>query len=323
MNQGKNDKEQNRKNEMKADSNHIERRSVLGGSLGALVGMVLGSSGSKQAEAQTRPLLELGGLCDGSLISLKQEDAMQYLQKQLETSTDFSVLLNHFKESGMNFLFERSQVFMYMAENDGPGSSLSPNVIGIVPSFVNVEPTAESHRAVGIVVHQNGKALAGGVNVQHNPFAIVEFSVHEVQGERDPATGAEPQVVMNQISVEELENDDEATAARKLTIPKEDPGTWDPNVATLRANDRESVAAMAFHSIINDERSRPMYTPEGLEALLAQTPLVQKFANVNYIRYAQATAAKAGWCCSTSSSCNASSSTSTSTSITIGDVATG
>lgn len=308
-------------NKKQSNKNEIKRRSVLGGSLGAIVGMLFGSSSKKKAQAQAKPLLELGGICDGSLIALKQPDAMQYLQNKLKTSSDFAMLHDFFTQKGMEFIFERAQVFMYMAEIDGPGSSLSPNVIGIAPSFVKIDPSADSHQAVGIVVHQNGKALAGGVQVNHNPFSIVEFSVHEVQGEADPATGAVPKVVSNKISVEELTSDDEATAARKLTIPQEDPTTWDPHVATLRAQDRESVAAMAFHAIINDERSRPMYTPEGLEALLAQTPLVQKFANVNYMRYVQATAAMAGWCCSTSSSCNASTSTSTSTSISIERVA--
>ncbi|MDX9753418.1 MAG: hypothetical protein RBU29_05615 [bacterium] len=304
-------------NHEQAHGTEIQRRSILGGSLAAIAGMLLGSSSSKEAQAQARPLLELGGICDGHLIALKQKDAIQYLQNQMKQSTNFAVLFDHFTKNGMEFILERAQVFMYMAETDGPGSALTPNVIGIAPSFVKVEPTADFHDAVGIVVHQNGKALAGGVRVNHNPFSIVEFSVFEVVGDADPATGAVPEVVVNRISADELAADDEATAARKLTYPNEDPATWDPNVATLRHGDRESVAAMVFHSIISDERSRPMYTPEGLESLLAQTPLVQKFANVNYIRYAQATAKQAGWCCSTSSSCNASTSTSTSTSISI------
>jgi hypothetical protein len=50
--------------------------------------------------------------------------------------------------------------------------------------------------------------------------------------------------------------------------------------------DRSALLAMTFQSIMNDAYARPLYPQSGFSALIAQTPLVQKFGDATFQRYA-------------------------------------
>ncbi len=286
----------------------------MGTGLAGLVGAVTAAVSARQAAAQSAPapLIQTGGICDGSVIMLRPADAEAFIDRMLASSRQFQVLKRFFEVRGLEFPRGRAKVFLYAGASDekaGPG----PNAVGILASHAPINPGAASHEAVGISVHQAGTAVAGAVTVRHNPFRIEEFRFHEAVPD---ATGGSFSISTHRLSTAELDRLSPQAAAEQMGAPAENGRTWDPAGATLADGDREAAAALTFQLLMSDGLERPNYPMEGFDALMAQTPSVAKFAQVNSIRFAAATA-KAGWCTSSSSSCNASSSTSTSTSISI------
>lgn len=281
-----------------AAGNSPGRRALIGGGLASVLALLLeqvrpAPAGAQEAQAAGN------GLCEGTLIQLSQADASAFLQRQLSTSPSFMALHDQFTSQNFNFMFERAKAFLYSAHAT---EDFTPNLLGILPSFTPVKRTDPFHLAVGIVVNHRGLALAGGVKVQHNPFMISEFRVFEL----DP----QGQIMSHTIAASELATLTLAQAADQLGAPTLPTDRLDPEVNAPSSTDEAIIAARAFRQILLDRFARPLYPRAGLNSLLKQTPLVQKFALVNDLRYAQAFRG-ISFCCTTSC-CNACTSTSTS-----------
>jgi hypothetical protein len=259
------------------------RRAMAGG----MSGLLLGALGAKSASAQgvptgtaPQPLLQLGGVCEGTLMMLKPADAAAYMEKMLVKSPAFLALRDHFvKAEGMAFILSRAKVFMYVAPTLDATAVASPNIIGIVPSFKPVNRSDEFHEAAGIVVHHNGGAMATSVRVSHNPFLVTEFRSHEL----DPEDLS--RINVTRIGAQELEKLSVEEAARVMGPPKIFERNVNPNSPTPSQADSTAMVAMALQMILRDSYARPLYPQEGLNSLLAQASLGAKLSSVHFQRY--------------------------------------
>ena len=247
---------------------------------------------------------------EGSIIQLSCSDATSYLKSMLKKSRDFKKLYDYFEGQGMQFIFDRAKVYVYATVDE---TSTSPNVVGLLPSLIPTSALDSHHIAVTIAVHHKGLAIAGQVRVDHNPFRISEFTVHEVTPRGE--------IVTSDIRVDALTSLQSAEILKVLGSPPE--RKLDPDAAAFSPVDQQWVAAVAYRDLIQDKYASSLYSPSQLEAMLSQAPIVQKFASVNYMRYTTVFAADKGGggtklCTSTTTSCNACSSTCTSSTITIG-----
>jgi len=252
----------------------------------------------------------------GSYIQLPDEDAQAFLQTMLQRSKLFKRLYVSFAGKPYEFKFERAKAFLYLSLTD---AGYTPNILGVLPSYVPAKPSDPSHRAVSIIVHHSGFALASGVTVEHNPFRISEFVQYEVTDVDKPTKG---KLRSRTIATEQLR--DLVSAARLLGKPKlpGDVRNRISGIGTLSEDDQQAVAWAIYDQLISDQWARPVYTDEGWQAMREYRWAVQNFALANQQRY-QAVLGSAtrrmgvqlkvsGACTSCSTSSNACSSTSTS-----------
>lgn len=241
---------------------------------------------------------------DSSIQQLQSEAATAFMKQMYARSNPFKTLVDLFSSRGLQFYFERSKVFLYVNaltppknepcdETAGQPFGVSANLMGILPSFVAARRCDDQHVAVGIVVHGAGGAVATSVKVQHQPFQVVEFTLHELTGDgvnERTVTTAE----LATLSVDEI-----AERLGKVTVRQDQ---FPPNSAPPSVRQREQMIAGSLEQILADPFASPLYRPDGPRTLLAQLPLVQKFSAANAARY---TAGSGGFdlCLATSSSC--------------------
>lgn len=281
------------------------RQAVAGGMSGLLLGALSAKSAAQgiaggvatdvaagtPAATTPQPLLQLGGICEGTLMMLKPADAAAYMEKMLAKSPSFRALRDYFvKTQGMAFILARAKVFMYVAPALDATGVAAPNILGIIPSFKPVNRSDAFHEAAGIVVHHNGGAMATSVRVSHNPFVVTEFRSHEV----DPDDVN--QIIERRIGADELEKLSVEEAARVMGPPKIFERNVNPNSPSPSQADSTSMVALALQMILRDSYARPLYPQEGLNSLLAQASLGAKLSNVHFQRYASAL--RSGFYCS-------------------------
>jgi hypothetical protein len=262
----------------------LTRRSVI---VGGMTGLVAGILGVKNAAAQgttpAQPLLQLGGPCEGTMMMLKPADGVAFMEKMLAKSVAFQTLRDHFVgTAGMTFILSRAKVFMWVAPSMDTEAIPSPNILGILPSFKPVNASDLFHEAAGIVVHQNGGAMATSVRVSHNPFLVTDFRSHEV----DPDNLT--QILTQTISTAQLENLSVQEAAAVMGPPKIFPRNIDVKAPTPSEADTKSMYNIALQMILTDAFARPLYPQEGLNSLLAQASLGAKLSSVHFQRYSGA-----------------------------------
>ncbi len=260
------------------------------------------------------------GIARSHIMQIPGDRAAAYVTRMRASSPDFRDLLVHFEERGFRFDVDRVRVFVYLADSVD-GDVPTAHVLGILPSYGVAFATDAGHQAVSIGVHDSGSAIAGMVDVEHNPYRLIRFATVIPAGE-----GERP--VEHSVGAEELGSLSALEIASRLgphPIRVVDPV---PAPATLDLPDLSALSAMLFRELLDDPQTRPMYPASAIEALLAQTPLVQKFATVNALQQGEAVrqvvlgiadpaaARTIRGACSCSTSCNAC--TSTSCSITIG-----
>ncbi len=297
----------------------LARRSFLGTGLASLLGLVIGKmGGSSPAAAQApahktfMPLVSGSGtLCLQSLTLLPTTAAVDFWQKRLREDPGFRLFYDTYTAQGFEFIPERVHLFMGVHNGaGGAGGTTAPSpwpfLLAIVPSFRSFEPTSPSHEAVSIVVLRERRVntvLACQVEVGHRPFQINTFTVTELRPGGDLQSQRLDRRLLQSLTAEEV--------AERVGRPVVEADQWDAEVGGLSAAEISLVAALAFETLINDNYAAPLYPPGAIQSLLADTALVQKWAQAMSIRYAVALSGPK-WCCSTSTSCNACSSTSTS-----------
>ncbi len=275
----------------------MTRRKAMAGGMSTLL---LGALSAKNATAQSatgvntpgpQPLLQLGGLCEGTMMMLKPADAAAFMEKMLAKSPALVALRDHFvKTAGMAFILSRAKVFMYVAPSLDGTAAAAPNILGILPSFKPVNRSDAFHEAAGIVVHHNGGAMATSVHVSHNPFQVTEFRSHEV----DPEDFN--QIIVRTIGAAELEKLSVEEAAAVMGAPKIFERNIDPNSPTPSQADSSAMSVLALQMILRDSYARPLYPQEGLNSLLAQASLGAKLSSVHFQRYSGAL--RSGFYCS-------------------------
>lgn len=232
-----------------------------------------------------------------SLMQLPQADSVEYIKRMERISSNFEILHRHFTKTGLTFHFDRAKVYVYTT---GPSEKISPNIIGIVPSYIISTAADPFHIAASLVVHHGGFAIAGSVRVEHNPFRISEFTVHEVKDDQSIGEFT--------IRADQLCSLSAAEVNKFLGRPPiTERHKWGGG-GVMGPGEQSTVASIFFQEVSQDKYVRSFYPPNGLDALKAQIPLMQKFASVNYLRYQGVGAAEEGkgtsFCTSTSCSCN-------------------
>jgi hypothetical protein len=237
-----------------------------------------------------------------SIIQLNSTDAVTFMRNMLEKNQKFKKFYNEFTDKGFDFIFERAKVFLYAGKvKDGIGS----NLLGILPSFKSAKSCDPFHLAFGISVLDNGDVYATGVKVEHNPFRITEFTMYGIDEYNT--------IVSSTVKTSELESLSVADIANGLTVPtitsREKPPT---EFASLpKSHVDKYIIATTFEQLINDKYARPIYTTEGIQSLMGQIPIMQKYAAIYTKRAVNEAETRLSACViCTSSSSNACTSTS-------------
>jgi hypothetical protein len=280
-----------------------DRRGLLQGTLASIAALVFARQTTQPAEAQ--------GTGASTLVLLPTAVAADYLRQRLLPDPAFQIFYRHFTGQGMQFIPERVQLAMGVRPSQ-PGVPLPPSLpflLAIVPSFRPFDRNAASHEAASIIVLRERRVnsvLASSVIVDHRPFRIASFTMLELNEER--------QIVSRSLNRAQLTTLTADQAARVLGAPAVRVSDSDEEAPVPSENDSVSLAALAYRNLILDNFARPLYPVAGLQSMLTDTSLVQKWTLINRKRYQESGSARGiSLCCSSSSSCNGCSSSSTST----------
>lgn len=246
----------------------------------------------------------------GRILQLPPEEAVKWMERMLSSSAALKILHKQFVGEGYTFYLERSKVFV-TASRDSK-DNVVPSVLGILPSFVPVTSTDSGHPAVGISVHHSGYALATSVHVDHKPFGVTEFTLHEI----DPKT---KQIKTSTLPADVVANGSVQELAKRLHAPMI-PRADDAGVAssgfdsfsTIGPGDQGLLIGAVVQQLLADDYSRALFPPEYARAISMQTPTFQKFALASRERF-RGTVLGLTLCTSSSTSSNICTSTSTST----------
>jgi hypothetical protein len=232
----------------------------------------------------------------GDIIQLPNEHAAEYLRKMYSESSELAVLYDAFTNEGYQFYFERAKAFLFAS----PPAMITSGLIGILPSFVEAHPEDAFHTAIGISALSDQSAVATRVTVEHNPFRVAKFELFGVVGGQCQPLGALDTATIARMSIEQAVRalvgesaggrpSKAAKAGRSSkTVNDTDGSEQSPDSAAatpsrieISQSDAEAAIAAAYEQILSDDFARPLYPEEGYRALLAQTPLVQKWALIN------------------------------------------
>jgi hypothetical protein len=233
----------------------------------------------------------------------------RFVESRFEQFQNFQLLKNYFTSKGMNFINERSQIFIAVNSDDKNGvpQSSTPFCIGVVPTFESFDfKTTSSHNAasiVGYVTDDSATFIGVEVNVNHDPLEIASFTLVEI----DPNA----EIVTNEVLRREVSLMTPEEIATALGVPDIDISKWNLNLATTNIGDTSALASMAFNNIINDNFASPLYPSGGVQRLLNDNTLADKFSLAVRQRYSTAIGSIMV-CTSTSTSCNGCTSSSSS-----------
>lgn len=279
------------------------RRDLLRGTLASIAAFVLARQTNQPADAQAA-----GG---GTLALLPAQVAADYMRQRFLPDPVFQKFYQHFTQQGLQFVPERVQLAMGVRSSQR-GVALPPSLpflLAIVPSFRPFDRNARSHEAASIVVLRERRVnsvLASSVLVGHRPFQIESFSILEAD-----RTGKLVSRSINRAQLTALSPDQ---LARVLGPPDLRPSRTEGEVPVPSESDALSLASLAYRNLLLDNFARPLYPPAGLQTMLADTSLVQKWALVNRRRYQDGDSGLGiSLCCSSSTSSNACTSSSSST----------
>jgi hypothetical protein len=248
----------------------------------------------------------------GKILQLPPAEAMQWMQRMADTSQAVKLLRKEFEGQGYRFYFERSKVFVTAARD--PNGDTVPSVLGILPSFVPVTSVDAGHSAASISVHHSGYALATSVHVDHRPFGVTEFTLHEI----DPSTRA---IKTSTVSADDVVNTPVSQLASRLHAPfvprgeSERGGQGTRGLGEFSAigpGEQGLLIGTVVQQLLAEDYSRALFPPEYARAIRMQTPTFQKFALATRERFV-GTVLGLTLCTSSSSSSNICTSTSTST----------
>lgn len=261
----------------------------------------MNSNDDKSAHAN--PCEDGWSLPQGRILQLPSEEATKWIERMLATSKAFQLLHKHFISEGYTFYPERAKVFVSTALD--AQNNIVPSILGIIPSFVPTTAVDAGHPAVGISVHHSGYALATSVKVDHKPFGVTEFTLHEVE----PKTR---QIKTSTLSADAVVGGSIGELAKRLHAPPVGPGDKMEKFTVIGPGEQGQLIGAVVHQLLADSYSRALFPPEYARALRMQTPTFQKFAFITRERF-RGTVLNLTLSSSTSTSSNICTSTSTST----------
>jgi hypothetical protein len=165
-----------------------------------------------------------------------------------------------------------------------------------------------------ISVHDSGYAIACSVEVNHDPFGVTDFALHEI----DPGKKT---VVTSSVNVTDVMADPLDRVAARLRdpfVPRAGAKTTKAvqerfsRFTVMSPGDQGLLVGTVVDQLLADKYSRALFPPEYAQALKMQTPTFQKFAYASRERFAN-TLLDVTLSTSSSTSSNICTSTSTST----------
>jgi hypothetical protein len=240
----------------------------------------------------------MGGVPLESMTQLDTPHATIYLEQMRERSANFRLLLDRFTSDGFEFIFTRAKVFLYAPTIENIDDVIAPNLVGILPSFRPVKRDDPFHLAVGIAVHNSNGAVATEVRVEHNPFLVSQWTLHEVRG---------GSVVSNTVTTEELSSLSIEEVADRFGHVKVDLGDRRYLWAAPDTKQLQRMLEVAFDQIIHDSFASPIYPASGIESLMSQTPEMFRFSTIQRLRYTNSPrflVATSSTCCNGCTTCS-------------------
>jgi hypothetical protein len=274
------------------------RRDIIRLTLASLVGLVFARA--DRALAQAGSTLSGSPLAQERWTFLPAGIGAGFMKSRLLSNPVFQRYHKYFTAQGYEFIPERVQLATD-TPGEGPTRSkpdkLPARLLAIAPSFRRFTPRDPSHTAVSITATFVGGTIfvaAGVANVNHKPFSISSFEIVELDEKGRPSKHTVDAAKLKGASPEDIAREMGAPIAK---LPQ-------PERRAAQALSAE-LAAIAYKNILTDRYARPLYPPGAVDTLLAETPLVQKMAQVNHAFYIRKAGGSA-CCCCTCCCCNGS-----------------
>jgi hypothetical protein len=233
----------------------------------------------------------------------------RFVDSRFEQFQNFQTLKSYFENRNMNFIYERAQIFVAVNSDDENGSAQAslPFCIGVVPTFKTFDfynsPSHNAASIVGYVTENSAMFIGVEVTVKHSPLELASFTLVEI--------GQNGEIETNEILRSEINLKTPEEIANALGVPDIDISQWNLNLATTNIGDTSALASMAFNNIINDNYASSLYPDGGVQRLLNDNTLADKFSLAVRQRYSNAIGSIMV-CTSTSTSCNGCTSSSSS-----------
>jgi hypothetical protein len=293
----------------------LGRRSMLSGGLASLVGGLVSirvaASQSPDQEPEPDacntlflPQVQVPGeaVVNQNLSLLPATAAGAYYKQKLAADPEVQIFAKYFTQRSMSIQTENIHLFMgirpYAAETEELPTT--PFLLAIIPAAQPVVAGAASHEAASIIIlreREVNTVLAGAMVVSHQPYQIQAFQVIEL----DPAS---QELTFRRLDRNQIESLSAEQLAEALRIPTLIIDDWDYEIGGLGASDTETLSALAYRNLLQASFDQGVYPPEGLRSLVADSPLVQKLAVAQGLRYQEAVGRRGNIACSTSTTCS-------------------
>jgi len=228
----------------------------------------------------------------------------KFVNYRFADQTNFGILKTYFENLELEFIYSRTQVFVSLnSDNDDSGAeSISyPYALGVVPTFKSFNFETESSHMAGSIVGLVSKGVATFIGalatVSHNPLQVTSIKLIEVN----------PDGTINETLVEraQIESESPEDLATVMGSPNIELSQWKLEIpATTNIGDTSALANIAFNNIISDQYASPLYPDGGVQRLLNDSTIADKFSLAVRQRYQVALLGGIKACCSTSTSCN-------------------
>lgn len=275
------------------------RRDMLRLTLASLVGLVFtGCGNSSVRPSRPDPLA-------GGWFVLPSRLAGPFMTRRLQTNATFARYLDYFTRQGYAFIPERVQLATDTPDL-GPtaidAGRVPPRLAVIAPSFRRFALSDPSHTAVSITatIFADHLMVASCVaTVNHKPFGIESFELIELDDASQPVRHLISAETLKNATVEEIVHGMGAPTSRPEAFAEGMPPANKTEFRPAPSVVNSEMARFAYDHMLNDRFARPLYPSGAIDTLLAETPLVQKLAQVGQAFYGgiQPTSFSVSCCC--------------------------
>ncbi|QPQ51186.1 hypothetical protein H3Z85_17915 [Chryseobacterium indologenes] len=201
--------------------------------------------------------------------TISNAEARRITETQSEKNPIFNKLKEYLAEKKLGFNYDRNIGFVGVNPNH-PDASYT---MIVTPTFTEFDfNTSPSHVAASIISYYIGNSVnhtAAIATINHDPLDIADIALLEV--------GKEGRVVETNVDRKALESEDADQIAKQMSISHFEGANIKPMAASVPSDDQRAMVAYILDNLLNDKFASPLYPEGGVQTLLKETSLTQKF----------------------------------------------